>query len=60
MIDISNEAWREYDFDDGTVYRIDNPSTLVEEGSETRIVDFFEVTHVLPTKYWHVIRKAMK
>ncbi len=39
--DLSDEAWREYTFPDGTCYRIDNPVTLYTRpgGTTHRVVD---------------------
>ncbi len=47
--DISNEAWREYDFGD-RVYRIENPKTvfLRPGGTTHRVVDAENVTHCVP------------
>ncbi len=47
--DISNEAWREYDFG-GRVYRIENPKLLYFRvgGSTHRVVDANNVTHCVP------------
>lgn len=47
--DLSNEAWREYDFG-GRVYRIERPALLfVRPGGTThRVVDAENVTHCVP------------
>ncbi len=51
--DISQELWREYDFNGGNqhrVYRIDNPKKLFIRpgGSTHRIVDADGVAHLCP------------
>lgn len=47
--DISNEAWREYDFG-GRVYRIESPKLLYMRvgGSTHRVVDANNITHCVP------------
>lgn len=47
--DISNEAWREYDFG-GRVYRIDSPKTLATRvgGTTHRVIDSSNITHCVP------------
>lgn len=47
--DLSNEAWREYDFG-GRVYRIDNPKHVYTRpgGTTHRVVDQNNVAHCVP------------
>lgn len=47
--DLSDEKWREYDFN-GRIYRIDNPKTLfIRQGGTThRIVDSENLVHCIP------------
>ncbi len=47
--DLSNEAWREYDFG-GRVYRIEKPKTLFTRpgGTTHRVVDQNNTTHCVP------------
>lgn len=45
--DISNEAWREYDFG-GRVYRIDLPVSLYIGTTTHRVVTEDRITHCLP------------
>jgi hypothetical protein len=56
--DISHESWREYVYEDGKVYRIENPVTLYlrEGGTGHRVLDKTGVTHWVPVNTWHCIR----
>jgi hypothetical protein len=55
--DISSEAYREYVYADGTVYRVDNPRTLYlkRAGNTHRVVDYLGVTHY-PSPTWVALR----
>lgn len=55
--DISVEAWREYVFATGPVYRIDNPKTLYlkDGGTAHRVMDANGVAHYVPAG-WRVLR----
>lgn len=48
--DLTDEAWREYDFE-GRVYRIEKPVGVYyrEGGSTHRVVDSHGIVHCLPT-----------
>lgn len=48
--DLTDEAWREYDFG-GRVYRIENPLTLYQRpgGTTHRVLDSAGVVHCVPT-----------
>lgn len=46
-LDISNELWREYDFN-GRVYRIDTPSFLYIGNTTHRVVTPDNVAHCVP------------
>jgi hypothetical protein len=50
--DISNEAWREYDFA-GRVYRIVEPKILYVGQSTHRVVDYDNVAHCVPAPGYH-------
>lgn len=56
--DISDEAWREYDYGAGRVYRIEAPVKLFtrEGGTGHRVQDAAGVVHWCPVNVWHVIR----
>ena len=48
--DLSNELWREYDFN-GRIYRIENPQYVLfyKGGTTHRIVDSNNITHCAPS-----------
>jgi hypothetical protein len=50
--DVSNELWREYDFN-GRVYRIDNPLKLYVGNSTHRVVTADNVAHCVPAPGYH-------
>ena len=56
--DISTEQWREYDYGNGRVYRIETPVTLYikEGGSGHRILDKEGVTHWVPVNCHYCLR----
>lgn len=56
--DISHESWREYVYENGTVYRIENPLILYlrEGGTGHRVLDGAGITHWVPVNVWHCIR----
>ena len=51
-LDISNEQYREYDFGDGRMVRIEGPDKLhvkrKDEGDSHRILDVDGVSHYIP------------
>jgi len=57
-LDISTELWREYDYGNGKVYRIEKPTKLfTKDGSSGhRILDASGITHWCPINLWCCIR----
>lgn len=57
--DVTVEAWREYVFSDGFVYRVADPCILYvkrkPEGDSHRVVDREGVIHYVPTG-WRILR----
>jgi len=47
--DLTNEAWREYDFN-GRIYRINEPQYVMfhKNGTTHRVVDLHNTVHCLP------------
>ena len=56
--DITSEEWREYEYSDGFVYRIESPKILyLKEGATGhRILDIYGVVHWVPINKIHVLR----
>ncbi len=50
--DISSEVYREYNFGEGKVARIENPFRLKVSGGGHRVLDAQGVSHYIP-KGWH-------
>jgi hypothetical protein len=54
-IDVSSESYRVYTYDDGRIFRVDNPATVHviedERGTTHRIVDTSGMTH-RPERNW--------
>lgn len=52
LLPIHDEAWREYDLEDGTVYRIEQPTDLlVRESGAHNVVDINNVVHYIPNTF---------
>lgn len=56
--DLTSEAYREYDYLNGTAYRITEPQMLYmkEGGTDHRIADEQQILHIMPVNIPHVIR----
>jgi hypothetical protein len=53
---ISTENWREYEYEDGYVLRINSPHTLyISESGTHRVFDNHEIVHYVPPG-WRTIR----
>jgi hypothetical protein len=53
--DISSEAWREYDFGDGTIVRIEAPLKLhVDDDNGHRVFDAAGLSHYIPPRWVHL------
>lgn len=61
-LDISDELWREYIYNDGLKYRIEAPQKLFikDGGTGHRVLDTAGIVHWVPINTWFAIRWAPK
>ncbi len=52
LLPIHDEEWREYDLEDGTTYRIEEPTDLlVRDSGEHNVIDINNVVHYIPNTF---------